>query len=103
MIQQGNKTFHQSNGCPRKLFKVDLLNDFTVYINLQCQTGGEIDLLPDQHQLELLIQHKQTHLTIEKQQALVKYVLNHIANDTSVDTDQVLDCKKETNKRKDTS
>ncbi|CEG80072.1 hypothetical protein RMATCC62417_14457 [Rhizopus microsporus] len=49
------------------------------------------DLLPDQHQLELLIQHKQTHLTIEKQQALVKHVLDHIANDAPIDTDQVLD------------
>ncbi|CAO3687276.1 unnamed protein product [Rhizopus microsporus] len=49
------------------------------------------DLLPDQHQLELLIQHKQIHLAIEKQQALVKHVLDHIANDTPVDTNQVLD------------
>lgn len=102
MIQQGNKTFHQSNGCPRKLFKVELLNDFTIY-KLTMSNWGEIDLLPDQHQLELLIQHKQTHLTIEKQQALVKHVLDHIANDTPVDTDQVLDCKKEANKRKNIS
>ncbi|KAG1047777.1 hypothetical protein G6F43_009795 [Rhizopus delemar] len=48
------------------------------------------DLLPDQEQLQLLIQHKQTSLSVEKQKELTQVVLDHIVNDTPLDYDNLL-------------
>lgn len=53
------------------------------------------DLLPDQEQLQLLIQHKQTSLSVEKQKELTQVVLDHIVNDTPLDYDNLLNRKDE--------
>lgn len=51
-----------------------------------------IDLLPDQDQLQLLIQHKQTNLSIEKQLEVTRILLDHIKNDTPLDRNSLLQC-----------
>ncbi|KAG1462010.1 hypothetical protein G6F56_005605 [Rhizopus delemar] len=48
------------------------------------------DLLPDQDQLQLLIQHKQTNLSIEKQLEVTRILLDHIKNDTPLDRNSLL-------------
>ncbi|KAI9276143.1 hypothetical protein BY458DRAFT_506499 [Sporodiniella umbellata] len=48
------------------------------------------DLLPDQKQLELLIQHKQTSLSLEKQKEIANIVLDHIINDKPIDRTNLL-------------